>query len=176
VTTRPDCSWTASKDASWISFTGATSGSGSQGIPYDVQPGGGLSRTGHISVGGTSCTISQGLLGVTGDAGPTLSWTSELAVPGATGQVVVNGAQGAFLAQGSATYSAQVQAGLNRLEAQLVSATGRPGTWRIGIAGAFEPGSLRIVGGDVLMLTDRAVVFRLSGKPGERVVLVFRAP
>jgi len=175
VTTRPDCTWTATKDVSWITFTGATSGSGSLGIPYQVSPGGGQSRTGHISVGGSSCTITQSLLG-TGDPTATVSWTSELTVPGARGQVVVNGAQGAFHEQGAAAHSAPVQAGANRLEAQLVSAMGRPGTWRFEIAGAFEPGSLRVVAGDVLTITDRMVVFRLSGKPGERVVLVFQAP
>ena len=116
---------------------------------------------------------AQGIQG--GESRATVSWTSDLAVPEATGQVVVNGEQGAFQNAGHAEQSVQCLAGPNRLEAQIVSAPGRPGTWRFELGGAFEPGSLRPVAGEVLMLSDRAVVFRLSGKPGERMVLAFRA-
>jgi hypothetical protein len=104
----------------------------------------------------------------------TISWTSELAVPGATAQVVVNGAQATFQESGATAQSVEGPAGWQRLEAQLVSARGRPGTWRFELRGSMEPGSLRVVAGQVLLLTERAVVFKMAGQPGERVVLTFR--
>lgn len=38
---------------------------------------------------------------------------------------------------------------------------------------AFKPGSLRVVAGTVALITGDTVVFRLQGKPGERVVFTF---
>jgi hypothetical protein len=63
--------------------------------------------------------------------------------------------------------------GDNRLEGTLAQAAG-PGTWRFDLPDGVEPGSLRAVEGRVEALTANAVVFRLAGKPGERVALLFR--
>ena len=38
----------------------------------------------------------------------------------------------------------------------------------------FRPESLRVVAGDVVQLAGDSVTFRLQGRPGERVVFVFR--
>jgi hypothetical protein len=105
-----------------------------------------------------------------------LAWTSELAVPDATGQVVVNAETAVFAGAGRSASAAPGRRGENRIEAQLVQATGRPGTWRfeLGTTASLEVGSLRVIAGDVTLVTGDALVFRLGGKPGERVVFAFR--
>ena len=66
--------------------------------------------------------------------------------------------------------------GENRVEALVVQGAGQPGTWRLELGGttSFRAGSLRIVAGEVALITADAVAFRLTGKPGERVVFTFR--
>jgi hypothetical protein len=111
--------------------------------------------------------------------GPTptraLSWGSHLDVPEATGQVVVNGAAAVFAGPGRSTALATGRTGENRVEAQLVQGAGKPGTWRFDLPTAsLVPGSLRVLAGDVALLSGESVVFRLSGRAGERVVFSFR--
>jgi hypothetical protein len=50
------------------------------------------------------------------------------------------------------------------------------GSWRFELAGTegLQRGSLRVVAGDVALVTDEAIVFRLAGRPGERIVFTFR--
>jgi hypothetical protein len=66
-----------------------------------------------------------------------------------------------------------------RVEAQLVEAHGRPGTWRFELEPGGEAlvrsGSLRVVAGSVVEVGPRAVTFRLQGRAGERVVFTFRS-
>jgi hypothetical protein len=104
-----------------------------------------------------------------------MSWVSELAVPGAVAQVVVNGSQAFFPAAGRSNGALQARRGENRLEGQLVSANGQPGTWKLELSGevALVPGSLRVTAGEVLSADARSVTFRLQGKAGERVVVTF---
>ena len=62
-----------------------------------------------------------------------------------------------------------------RVEAQLVQASGG-GQWRFEIrSDTLEAGSLRVLAGEVALVSSDAVVFRMSGKPGERVVFTFRS-
>jgi hypothetical protein len=105
-----------------------------------------------------------------------LAWASQLDVAGATGQVVVNSATAVFAAGGRSTAMALGLRGENRIEAQLVQGSGQSGTWRfeLGSTASLEPGSLRVVAGNVALVSGDAVVFRLSGRPGERVVFTFR--
>jgi hypothetical protein len=64
--------------------------------------------------------------------------------------------------------------GRHRLEATLVDAGGRPGTWRFDLGGLSPvAGSLRVVAGEAALLGSSEVVFRLRGKAGERVVFAF---
>ncbi len=105
-----------------------------------------------------------------------LALGSQLDVPQARGQIVVNGTSVVYASSGRSMAVAQGVKGDNRIEAQLVQGGGA-GTWRFDLAatGTFEPGSLRVIAGEVVVVTADAVVFRLSGKPGERVVFAFRA-
>jgi hypothetical protein len=105
-----------------------------------------------------------------------VDWASELAVAEATGQVVLNGSAAAVAGPGRSTALAAGRQGENRVEAQIVQGAGKPGTWRfeLGATASLVPGSLRVVSGTVAEVSGDAVVFRLSGRPGERVVFSFR--
>jgi hypothetical protein len=57
----------------------------------------------------------------------------------------------------------------------LVEGQGKRGTWRFDFGGAgVIAGSLRVVAGEVELVTPDTIVFRLGGRPGERVVFSFR--
>jgi hypothetical protein len=55
----PGCAWSASNNASWISFTSSSSGSGSGSVGFLVLPNLGGARSGAIVVSGQTFTISQ---------------------------------------------------------------------------------------------------------------------
>jgi len=105
-----------------------------------------------------------------------LAWTSELEVPGASAQVVVNGEAAVFAAAGRSVSAVPGRLGENRVEAQLVQAAGRAGTWRFDLSttASLDVGSLRVIAGEVVAISGDGVVFRLTGRPGERVVFAFR--
>jgi hypothetical protein len=105
-----------------------------------------------------------------------LSWASQLEVEGASGQVVVNGESASFAGRGRSTAVAMGRRGENRVEAQLVQAAGRPGTWRFDLAstGSLAKGTVRVIAGEVSLITPDAVVFSMKGTAGERVVFTFR--
>ena len=104
-----------------------------------------------------------------------LAWSTQLEVPDGEGQVTINGRIAYAVRQGLAAQAAEARSGANRVEAVLVRGAGRPGTWRFdfGGQGALRPGSLRVVAGTVAVITGDTVVFRLQGKPGERIVFTF---
>jgi hypothetical protein len=104
-------------------------------------------------------------------------WTSSLDMLGGRGQTWLNGRSALPTAAGPQGAMTEVQVGDNRLEGQLIEGGGRPGLWRFDFSGSagLEPGSLQVEQGEIAELTATAVVFRMSGRPGERVVFTFRA-
>jgi hypothetical protein len=105
-----------------------------------------------------------------------LAWSSLLDVEGGAGQVVVNGEAAAFAGKGRSTAVAMGRRGDNRVEAILVQGAGQAGTWRfdLGSTGSLVKGSLRVVAGEVVQVTADALVFRVKGQPGERLVFTFK--
>ncbi len=105
------------------------------------------------------------------------AWVSQLEVPGGRGQFVLNGSQAFFPGPGRSSLPVRLQAGENRVEAMLVQAEGEAGLWRFEPGGerGLTPGSLRVIAGQVALVTPDAVVFRMKGRAGERVVFTFRA-
>jgi hypothetical protein len=124
-------------------------------------------------------TASFSLLGLLTSDAPagvdSMGWTMQLDVPEAVGQVVLNG-QAVRTARGRSDAAATAREGDNVVEAQLVEARDKPGTWRFEAqpGEAIEPGSLRVIRGEVVLLTPTAVVFRLKGVPGEQVAFSYR--
>jgi hypothetical protein len=90
-------------------------------------------------------------------------------------QVMANGTTRVVVREGDMAGLLALADGENRIEATVVRAAGKPGQWRFDLAGAVKPGSLRVLAGDVVLVTDSEIVFRLQGKTGESVVFVFKS-
>ena len=71
LTTPAGCTWTAASDASWLTISSATSGTGDATISYAVAANSGAARTGHITVTVGGATTVQ--LTVTQSGTPTLT-------------------------------------------------------------------------------------------------------
>jgi hypothetical protein len=106
--------------------------------------------------------------------GAQLRWSSQLDAEGTRLQVVMNGADLYYPGAGRAFVQSTIRSGQNRLEATVVESGRRAGTWRLEF---FDdnvvPGSVRVLGGDVVSMTERVLTFRLKGAQGERVVVTF---
>ena len=57
----------------------------------------------------------------------------------------------------------------------IVQAEGKPGHWRFELGLSADPGSLRVIAGEAVLVTADSIGFRFKGRPGERVVFTFRA-
>ena len=144
---------------------------------------------GTPSIPGTACMLTidkdknvgaeftfDALCGLSAEPPVSLAWGIDLDVPGAVGQAVVDGQfvvaeSGRRVQQMTRTREGEVV-----VAGHLVRADGKPGTWRFEAqqGEAIEPGSLRVLQGDVALLTPTAVVFRLKGQAGERVSFSYR--
>jgi hypothetical protein len=121
---------------------------------------------------GRGCDVRPSAAGASGNArGNAATWVSELSVEGGRGQVVVDGTDAVFPAGGVETFTAEAGPGTHRFEATLVDSAGRPGSWRFDLTALRAvPGSLKVVAGEAAVAGSAAVVFRLRGRPGERLV------
>lgn len=62
VSTGSDCTWTATTDSGWISFTTSVNGSGNGSVGVHVAVNGGNERTGRITIGDQVASITQGVI------------------------------------------------------------------------------------------------------------------
>lgn len=96
-------------------------------------------------------------------------WTSQLDAPGATGNVTVDGAATAGVGRAPTTIAVTEGSGEVRVLGVLATGSG-PGSWRFERhAGVGPPVRLKVIEGQVSLVTPEAVVFRVRGQPGERV-------
>jgi hypothetical protein len=182
VTAPKGCPWTAEATSDWIILTGGTAGSASGTISFQIEASAEESeRDGRIDLLDTAanvdahCAITQAGTGTRAStAAEGTSWTSTLDAAGGSGQVVVDGILGAFQ-QRVGQRLQRLRSGPHRMEGVLVNGDGRSGTWRFELGGLFEPGSLQVIAGDAAIVTANTVVFRLAGRPGERVAFTFRS-
>ena len=105
-----------------------------------------------------------------------LAWAIDLDAAGAIGQAVVDGQVVVAESGQRAQQTGRTREGDAVVTATLIKAEGKPGTWRFEAqpGEAIEAGSLRVLQGDVALLTPTAVVFRLKGEAGERVSFRYR--
>jgi hypothetical protein len=127
----------------------------------------------------TEATFTSSALRIparSGVAARRLAWASDLSLEDGAGQVIANGQSAVFASRGRSTAVANGRRGENRIEAQLVQAAGKPGTWKFEMAptASLQPGSIRVIAGEVALLTGDTVTFRLKGQPGERIVFTFK--
>ena len=174
------CRWNVEvfPGVNWLDINGPTSGTGNGSVNYSVAAlqliGSRSARIRAQQDPGAGCDITQqGLLGVQGSRG--LEWESRLEVPGGRGQIVVNGRDVVFQADTALRQASVVRDGLNRVEATLVSADGKPGVWRFDLLAGYEPGSLHVIAGQVRLVGAGSVVFDVSGAAGERLMFAFKA-
>ena len=59
VTAGTGCAWTATSNATWITITAGASGTGNGTVGYSVAANGGAARTGTLTVGGQTFTVTQ---------------------------------------------------------------------------------------------------------------------
>jgi hypothetical protein len=110
------------------------------------------------------------------EAAGSVRWSSEFQAE-ADLQVIANGINRLAVGQGPTSGRLELAAGENRIEATVVSGAGRAGTWRFDLgAEGIKPGSLRVTSGEVALVTDSEIVFRLKGNAGERIVFTFQSP
>jgi len=172
------CVWNIESTDSWLTATSGRNGTGNGTAGWSAAANSTGSRKARLRITQNKdarCEIQQ-------DAAPgqlapqagSLSFSSSLDVPGASAQVSVNGVVSASQGPGRIRAVGEARGESGRIEGWLSSASGRPGTWRFELAGAFEAGTLRIQSGEAVLVTADAVVFRLSGRVGERVAFAFR--
>lgn len=105
----------------------------------------------------------------TGEDSPNGRLRTSLEAAGARGRVVVDGIAMVPVESGGPRQVEVVRTGAHRIEAVLDEVRG-PGLWRFDIAGSGVPaGSIRVLFGEVVLLGPESVVFRLSGRAGERI-------
>ena len=106
-------------------------------------------------------------------AGGPATLVSRVDAPSARAQATLNGAPLAQIATGVQTIAVSVVEGENRLEALLLDVA--KGTWTLDLSGiaGLERGSLRVLSGNAVSVGPDSVVFRLSGRAGERISLAF---
>ena len=97
-------------------------------------------------------------------------WVSAIDAPDGGGRILVNGAVAGSAARGvTAVEIRETADGALRVEGVLDAASG-PGTWRFErLAAGAAPVRLKVVEGQPALVGEHAIVFRLRGRPGERV-------
>ncbi len=174
ISTGDACGWTVSTAEDWITIQGGRNGVGSGSVRFNVKRNRNVARTGRIRLaesGGARCEISQAA-GTLSLASAQVTWSSSLEIEDGRGRLAL-GTEASVVGRGRATGVAAARDGDNLVDAVLLAGRGS-GTWRFEIAGA-RPGSLRPVAGAVLLLSAEAIVFRLEGRPGERVAFSYAA-
>jgi hypothetical protein len=101
--------------------------------------------------------------------------SSDLRLEGGRLQVVVNGSTSAYPQRGRSVATTRIKDGDNRVEATVVDAAGKAGSWTIDLSAsaAIQAGSIRVLAGEVEAVGATAVTFKLKGTPGERVAFTF---
>ena len=132
--------------------------------------------SGACSGTGTTCTVVMttsksvtatfSLLATASAPVERARWVSRLDAPDGSGRVAVDGAVIAEATRAPATL--EIGPGMVRVEGIVGTATG-PGTWRFERAGGGPPVRLKLIAGEPALITEEAIVFRLRGRPGERV-------
>jgi hypothetical protein len=104
------------------------------------------------------------------------AWSSDLDLDGGRLQVVVNGNSVAYPERGRSAGTTRLQDRENRVEATVLNAAGKAGTWTIDLSGSdsIQAGSIHVLSGEVSSMAGAKVTFRLKGTPGERVSFTFR--
>jgi hypothetical protein len=131
------CGWMAASNASWITVTNGSNGSGNGTVSYSFNSNAGPARSGTLSIAGQTFTLSQA-----SGCNPTISSNNQaVAAAGGTGTVTVSAANGC-------TWTASTN---NSDWLTITSGTSGSGNGSVGFsvaasAGAARTGTLTIAG------------------------------
>jgi hypothetical protein len=169
------CVWSAvSTNPNWLVIVAGARGAGDDEVRVKVRPNlSGSGRTASIQLvedDNAFCKVEQEAASSGGTVPSLVAWSSDLEVEGGAGRISVDGAQAALVGPGRSQGTHPLPPGSHRIEALLSTGRGEPGVWRFRFGGAFRPGSLRLRAGAAASVSSEAIVFRLRGAPGERVV------
>jgi hypothetical protein len=171
------CAWEAvTTEPLWLLITSGKRGTGEEGVHFKVLPNNsGSARKGEIELlqdSNVGCLIRQEAapLAVRAPA----SWTSELAVPGGSGRLALDGSFVSLQGQSGSLGGRVLTPGTHRFEAVLTAGQG-PGVWRFRLREGFRAGTLRVLAGEAASVGTDAIVFRLRGRAGERIVFTAEA-
>ena len=144
-------------------WTGDCSGSGACVLTMDEDK----DAVGHFAVLGAQASSAEGV------SVSTLRVRSTLLVRGGLGEVSANGST-TQVREGEAHLVGAEQAGDNLVEAWVRQAKGE-GYWRFDVTGRapLSPATLRVISGEVVGVAAGTVVFRVSGRAGERVAFAW---
>jgi hypothetical protein len=108
-------------------------------------------------------------------AGRGLRWTAEIEGDDASLDLVLN-EEFVALGRGRSAGRAMLRDGELKVQGVVTRTSGEAGLFRFELddGGSFEPGSLRVESGEVIGMTDRAILFRIAGRAGERISFAFR--
>ena len=132
VTTGSSCDWSASSNASWILLTGRTSGTGNGTVTYSVASNSGAARSGELTIGDATVSVSQaGTTAACSYAVTPLS--TSVAASGGTGpQITIDTQTGcAWTAASNATWLS------------ITSATSGSGHASVSFSASANPGAAR---------------------------------
>lgn len=107
--------------------------------------------------------------------GASAAIVSRFDVAGVRAQALLNGTLLEEPRPGTSRVSVATRAGENRLEAQLLDAS-RGGTWTFDLSAVpgLERGTLRVTSGEAVAVGPDSIVFRLTGRAGERLGFAFQ--
>ena len=178
----PSCPWTVevspASASAWLTLNPPTSGTGSGSVSYSVA----LLLLGTRSAviraqqdHGARCLITQQAL-LAAPPREAVALQSRLALAGGRGQVVLNGGARASSSRTARSREPTV-CGLAPIESRPPSwrPKAAPARWEFDLPPGLEPGSVMVVAGQARVVTASSVIFQMTGKPGERVVFVFRS-
>ena len=105
------CSWTAASNASWITVTSGSSGSGNGTVGYSVAANTGAARTGTLTVAGSTFTVSQAA--ATACTYATTPETISVGAPSGSGNVTVSTTSGCLWSASSGSSWLTITSGSN---------------------------------------------------------------
>lgn len=180
VLTQTPCAWRTESTEPWLflSTLGARQGDGRVGFIVRANNTGSQRdadvQIRHDDALAMACRVRQ-LAAASSGSGALASWASDLTVPGGSGRLLLDGASVSVHGPGAAAGARILTPGAHRFEAVLVAGQDRPGVWRFRLGSGFRAGTLRTLAGETASLSADTIVFRMRGRPGERIVFTVEA-
>jgi uncharacterized protein (TIGR03437 family) len=150
VTAGSGCAWTATSNAAWITITSSATGTGNGTVGYSVTANSGAARTGTVTIGGQTFTVTQAAGGGTSGCSYNVNPTSIHATAAATSSTLL------ISTNSGCTWTVSVPAGVSWITLSPVSGSGGGGVGYSITAntGAARNATITVAGVAVTVLQD----------------------